>query len=163
MLTSNFCRNTPILCLPLTPLPTPLISEFAFTLTNEAPETSRNGPSAASHQIDHTPPPPRGASRTGPLDVLRHQPPHFYLMIYEDEISYFHTWLRSHQKTRESTLQAFQNPHHYYNIYLKYVYTHSVLVIACLILVVAKLSDATIEHRLRWALSVWKVYIRESL
>ena len=28
---------------------------------------------------------------------------------------------------------------------------------------VAKLSDATIKHRLYWTLSAWKVYVREIL
>ena len=59
----------------------------------------------------------------------------------------------------EATLQAYPNPHHFYNLHLKYVRTHSVQVIACLILVVEKLSYATIEHILRWASSPCKVYV----
>ena len=48
------------------------------------------------------------------------------------------------QNLREATLQAYPNPHHFYNLHLKYFRTHSVRVIVCLILVVLKLSDATI-------------------
>ena len=55
------------------------------------------------------------------------------------------------------------DPNHYYNLHLKHVRMHSVRVIACLILVVAKLSDATIEHRLRWEWSACKVYVHEIL
>ena len=58
---------------------------------------------------------------------------------------------------REATLQTYPDPHHYYNLNLKYVCTHSVRVIAYLVLVVEKLSNATIEHKLRQSLSVWKV------
>ena len=57
------------------------------------------------------------------------------------------------KKLREATLQAYSNPNHFYNLHLKDVRTHSFRVITCLILVVAKLPDATIEHRLLWALS----------
>ena len=64
---------------------------------------------------------------------------------------------------REATLQAYPNPHNYYNLYLKYFRTHSVRVIACLILVVAKISDATIKHRLHWESSAWNMYVREIL
>ena len=49
----SFFWNPFTLYLPPTPSPKPLISEFAFDSTNEAPEISRNGPSAASQQIDH--------------------------------------------------------------------------------------------------------------
>ena len=50
---------------------------------------------------------------------------------------------------REATLQAYPYPNHFYDLHIKYFRTHSVRFIACLILVVAKLSDATIEHRIR--------------
>ena len=49
---------------------------------------------------------------------------------------------------REATLQAYPNPHHFYNLHFKDVQTHPVRVIACLVLVVVKLSDSIIEHRL---------------
>ena len=55
---------------------------------------------------------------------------------------------------REATLQAYPNPNHFYNKHLKDIRAHSVRVTACLVLMVAKLSDATIEHRLLWDLSV---------
>ena len=64
---------------------------------------------------------------------------------------------------REATLQAYLNPHHYYNLHLKDVRTQSVQVIACLVLVVAKLSDVNIEHILLWELYAWKVYIIDRL
>ena len=48
------------------------------------------------------------------------------------------------QNLREATLQAYPNPHHFYNLHLKYFRTHSVRVIVCLILVVLKLSNANI-------------------
>ena len=67
------------------------------------------------------------------------------------------------KKIRKATLQAYPNPHHFYNLHLKDVRTHSVRVIVFIILVVAKLSDDTTEHRLLWALSAWKVYVCESL
>ena len=51
---------------------------------------------------------------------------------------------------REATLQAYPNPHNYYNLYLKDVRTHSVRVITCFILVVTKLFNATIKHILFW-------------
>ena len=38
-----------------------------------------------------------------------------------------------------------------------------ILVFSCIILVVAKISDATFEHRLHWNSSAWKVYIRERI
>ena len=53
ILTSIFCHNPPTLCLPPTPSPNSLISYFAFNLTKEAQETTRNGTSAAPHQTDH--------------------------------------------------------------------------------------------------------------
>ena len=46
----------------------------------------------------------------------------------------------------ESTLQAYPNPHHFYNLHLKYFHTHSVQFIICLILVVEKISNTTIKH-----------------
>ena len=49
---------------------------------------------------------------------------------------------------RKSNLQVYPNPHHFYNLHPKDVCKNSVQVIACLILVVTKLSDATIKHRL---------------
>ena len=64
---------------------------------------------------------------------------------------------------REATLQAYPNPNHFYNLHLRDFRTHPVRVILCLILVVAKLSNSTIKHRLRWALSEWKVHIQEIL
>ena len=67
------------------------------------------------------------------------------------------------KKLCKATLQAYPNPHHFYKLYLKYILTHSVQVITCLILVVAKLSDANTEHRLHWSSSAWKLYVREIL
>ena len=52
---------------------------------------------------------------------------------------------------RKYTLQAYPNNHHYYNIHLRDVCTHSVRLIECLILVVAKLTNTTIKHRLFWS------------
>ena len=49
---------------------------------------------------------------------------------------------------RKATLQAYPNPHHFRNLNLKDVCTHSVRVIAYLILVVTKLFDATIKRRI---------------
>ena len=48
----------------------------------------------------------------------------------------------------KATLQAYPNPNHFYNLHLKGAHTHSVRFIACLILVVSKLSYDTIKHRL---------------
>ena len=64
---------------------------------------------------------------------------------------------------RAATLVAYPNPTHLYHTRLKDVRTHSLRVTACLILVVAGLPDHTIEHRLRWASTAWKVYVRESI
>lgn len=64
---------------------------------------------------------------------------------------------------RAATLRAYPDPTHFYHKRLKDVRTHSLRVIACLILVIAQLSTPTIEHRLRWASTAWKVYVRESL
>ena len=52
------------------------------------------------------------------------------------------------KKLCKATLQAYPNLNHFYNLHLKYVRTNLVQFIACIILVVTKLSDATIEHRL---------------
>ena len=81
ILTSPFCCNLTTLCLPPTPLPKLLISEFDFALTKEAPEISRNRPSANSQQTDHRFSPLRGTSRPGLLDVLRPLSPHSYLLL----------------------------------------------------------------------------------
>ena len=62
---------------------------------------------------------------------------------------------------REATLQAYPNHNYLYNLHLKDVCTHAVQVISYIVLVVAELSDSTIEYRLRWALSMWKVYVSE--
>ena len=64
---------------------------------------------------------------------------------------------------RDATLVAYPDPTHLYHIRLKDIRTHSIRVTACLILVVAGLSDHSIEHRLRWASTAWKVYVRESI
>ena len=64
---------------------------------------------------------------------------------------------------RDSTLPTYPNPHQFYNLHLKDVRTQSVRVITCLILVVAKLSNATIEHRLLLNPSACKVYVCENL
>ena len=63
---------------------------------------------------------------------------------------------------RKATLQAYPNPNYLYNLHLKDIHTHPVRVISCIVLVVAELSDATIEYKLLWSSSVWKVYVRES-
>ena len=55
------------------------------------------------------------------------------------------------KKLREATLLAYPNSNHFYNLCLKYLHTHSFRVIGNLILVVTKLSDATIELRIHWA------------
>ena len=44
----------------------------------------------------------------------------------------------------EATLKVYPNPHHFYNLHLKDVHTHSVRVIAGLIVVVEKISNANI-------------------
>ena len=64
---------------------------------------------------------------------------------------------------REATIIAYPNANHLYRTRLKDLRTHSLRVTACLILSVAKLSEATIEHRLRWASTAWKAYVCESL
>ena len=64
---------------------------------------------------------------------------------------------------REATISAYPNQHHLFRTRLKDLRTHSLQVTACLILSVAKLSDAAIEHRLQWASTAWKVYVQESL
>ena len=61
------------------------------------------------------------------------------------------------------TVWAYLNSNHFYNLNIKDVRTHSVRFIVCLILVVTKLSIATIKHRLIWYLSAWKVYVCKSL
>ena len=48
------------------------------------------------------------------------------------------------KKLHEATLQAYPNPHQFYNLHIKDAHTHSVQVIAFLILVGAKLFDAII-------------------
>ena len=62
---------------------------------------------------------------------------------------------------RTATIEAYPNPKHLYRLNLQQVRTHSIRVTACFILVNAGLPDHVIEHRLRWASSAWKVYIRE--
>ena len=64
---------------------------------------------------------------------------------------------------RETTLQAYPNHHHLYNLHLKDVRTHLVRIVVCLILMVTKFSYATIQHRLRWDLYMWMDYVCESL
>ena len=64
---------------------------------------------------------------------------------------------------RGATLQACLNPHHFYKLHLKDIHIHSIQDMACLILIIAKLYDVTIKHRLLCALYMWKVYVRESL
>ena len=64
---------------------------------------------------------------------------------------------------RQATVTAYPDPNHIYRTRLPDLRTHSIRVTACLILVAAKLPDAIIEHRLRWASSAWKVYVRECL
>ena len=151
------------MCLSPTPLLKPLISELTFALTNEALYISRNRPSAASQHTDHPffPSLRRFAPWTieNPATSILHS----YLLILENECNHFHTLLCMHQKLREATLQAFPNHHHLYNPHIQDVLTQSVQFITCLILVVAKLSDATIQHRLRWYLSAWKVYVCDIL
>ena len=65
----------------------------------------------------------------------------------------------------QATIEAYPAANnHLYCTRLKDVWTHSLRVTACLIFSTAKLSDSTIEHRLRWALTAWKVYyVCESL
>ena len=63
----------------------------------------------------------------------------------------------------KATLQAYPKPHHFYNLHPKGVRTHSVIFMICLVLVVAKLSDATIKHILCWDPYAWKVYVCDSL
>ena len=77
-------------------------------------------------------------------------------------VTFIHNYVVT-KNLREATLQAYLNPHHFYNLHTKDVHTHSVRVITYLILVVVKLSDATIKHRPCWALSAWKLYLNESL
>ena len=64
---------------------------------------------------------------------------------------------------RRATQATYPEGNNLFNIRLKDVRTHSLRVTACLILVVAKLPTPAIEHRLRWASTAWKVYVRESL
>ena len=77
-------------------------------------------------------------------------------------VTFIHDYIVT-KNLHEDTLQEYPNPNHFYNLHIKYFYTNSFWVIACLILVVSNLSNATIEHRLSWASSAWKVYICEIL
>lgn len=63
---------------------------------------------------------------------------------------------------RTATSDAYADPKHLYRIHISRVRTHSIRVTACFILVAANLPDHVIEHRLRWASTAWKVYLRES-
>ena len=58
-------------------------------------------------------------------------------------VTFIHEYVVT-KNLRKATLQAYPNPHHFYNLHLKYVHKHSVQVIACIILVVAKISNSTI-------------------
>ena len=62
-----------------------------------------------------------------------------------------------------ATQATYPDSNHLFNARLKDIRTHSLRVTACLILFVAKLPTPTIEHRLRWASTAWKVYVRKSL
>ena len=107
--------------------------------------------------------PHRVASRPGPLNFLRPRSPHPYLLLSEDESSYFRIWLRSHQKPTQgypsgvpkysSLLQPTSQrcPH---TLSPSYLMSHPC---GC------KTLRCNIEHRLLWASSAWKVYVRESL
>ena len=98
ILTSSFCRNPLTLCLPSTPSPNPPISDLDFALTKEWTELSINQPSTAPQNTYHDLFLPHDASRPGTLDILWLWSPHSSVLISEDESSYFHTWLCSHQK-----------------------------------------------------------------
>ena len=64
---------------------------------------------------------------------------------------------------RHAAETAYPNKSHLYRTRIKDVRTHSLRVTACLILNVAKLPVPTIEYRLRWASTAWKMYVRDSL
>ena len=63
-------------------------------------------------------------------------------------VTFIHDYIVT-KNLREVTLKKYPNPNNFYNLHLKDAHTHSVLVIACIILVVAKISDATIKHIIR--------------
>ena len=87
---------------------------------------------------------------------------HIFCYWKMKSVTFIHDYVVT-KNLRDSTPQVYANTHHLYHLHLKDDRAHSVQVIACLFLVVSKLSNATIEHRLRWALYECKVYIRESL
>lgn len=64
---------------------------------------------------------------------------------------------------RQATILAYPQANHLYRSRIADIRTHSIRVTACLILVAADLPDAVIEHRLRWASTAWKMYVRECL
>ena len=154
MLTSPFCQNPPNLCLPPMPFPksTDLrvrfcfdkggiinIQEWTFWLF-PVDRSSFCSLLAALCALDC-----RTSWNIDPLTTI-----FFYWKM--KVVTFIHEFVVT-KNLHEATLQAYPNPNHFYNLHLKGANTHSVLVIACLILLVAKLSDATIEHRLLWALS----------
>ena len=125
------------MCLPPTTSPKPLISELTISSKNDAMEIYRIGPSAASRQTYHPFVP--SSQRFAPWTIGRTATPTTSLKV----VTLIHDYVVTN-KLREATLQAYLNPNNFYNLHLKYVRTHPAQVIACLILVVAKLSDSNV-------------------
>ena len=63
---------------------------------------------------------------------------------------------------RTAVRKAYPDPSHTFRHNIHLFRTHSVRVFACCTLIAAGLSDAQIEHKLRWSSDAWKTYIRES-
>ena len=98
IMTSPFFQNTSTLCLRQPPCQSHLSQSFiSLWQRRHQKYPGTDLPLLSSRQIILLSP-PRSASRLGPLDVLWPWTPHSYLLLSEDESSYFHTWLLSHQK-----------------------------------------------------------------
>ena len=60
-------------------------------------------------------------------------------------------------------MRAYRDDNHLYRKNIRLFRTHSLRVFVCCALLVSGLSEEIVEHKLRWASSAWKCYIRESL
>ena len=57
---------------------------------------------------------------------------------------------------------AYPDKNHLFRKHIHLFTTHSVRVFTCCTLVAADLTDAQIEHKLRWCSDAWKTYVRDS-
>ena len=91
---------------------------------------------------------------------------HFPVCCYKDEQTRQPKVLVDTHVTatiRQAVTIAYPDPNHLFRKNMSFFRTHSVRVFACCTLIAAGLTEAQIEHKLRWSSTAWKTYIRESL